>query len=91
MFYNRFGKCNRGDKCPYIHDPDKIAVCTRYVEFFKNYVLLETYIIMIGMVVLPSLAISGVVTTYRNISSFSVTMTQGTHFSVLIPDFKLQQ
>ena len=23
------GKCNRGEKCPYIHDPDKIAVCPR--------------------------------------------------------------
>ena len=29
MYYNRFGKCNRGDKCPFIHDPDKVAVCTR--------------------------------------------------------------
>ncbi|KAL3860040.1 hypothetical protein ACJMK2_010222, partial [Sinanodonta woodiana] len=31
-FYNRFGKCNRGDKCPYIHDPDKIVVCTRFLR-----------------------------------------------------------
>ena len=23
------GKCNKGDECPYIHDPDKIAVCTK--------------------------------------------------------------
>jgi len=30
MYYNRFGKCNHGDTCPYIHDPDKVAVCTRY-------------------------------------------------------------
>lgn len=30
MYYNRFGKCNRGPACPYIHDPDKVAVCTRY-------------------------------------------------------------
>ena len=29
MFYNRFGKCNRKDKCPFIHDPEKVAVCTR--------------------------------------------------------------
>lgn len=29
MYYNRFGKCNRGNSCPYIHDPDKVAVCTR--------------------------------------------------------------
>ena len=30
MYYNRFGKCNRGESCPYIHDPEKVAVCTRY-------------------------------------------------------------
>ena len=29
MFYNRFGKCNRKENCPFIHDPEKIAVCTR--------------------------------------------------------------
>lgn len=29
-YYNRFGRCNRGNACPYIHDPDKVAVCTRY-------------------------------------------------------------
>ncbi|XP_058494801.1 zinc finger CCCH domain-containing protein 3 isoform X1 [Solea solea] len=32
MYYNRFGKCNRGDSCPYIHDPDKVAVCTRFLR-----------------------------------------------------------
>ncbi|KAM9483340.1 zinc finger CCCH domain-containing protein 3 [Clarias gariepinus] len=32
MYYNRFGKCNRGTACPYIHDPDKIAVCTRFLR-----------------------------------------------------------
>uniref|UniRef100_A0A3P8UNM3 Zinc finger CCCH domain-containing protein 3 n=1 Tax=Cynoglossus semilaevis TaxID=244447 RepID=A0A3P8UNM3_CYNSE len=32
MYYNRFGKCNRGDRCPYIHDPDKVAVCTRFLR-----------------------------------------------------------
>ncbi|MGH0192742.1 UNVERIFIED_CONTAM: hypothetical protein FKN15_023485 [Acipenser sinensis] len=32
MYYNRFGKCNRGEKCPFIHDPDKVAVCTRYIR-----------------------------------------------------------
>lgn len=30
MYYNRFGRCNRGQQCPYIHDPEKVAVCTRY-------------------------------------------------------------
>lgn len=33
MYYNRFGKCNRGESCPYIHDPEKVAVCTRYPPF----------------------------------------------------------
>ncbi|KFV66944.1 Zinc finger CCCH domain-containing protein 3, partial [Dryobates pubescens] len=32
MYYNRFGKCNRGDSCPYIHDPEKVAVCTRFLR-----------------------------------------------------------
>ncbi|XP_007899373.1 zinc finger CCCH domain-containing protein 3 [Callorhinchus milii] len=32
MYYNRFGKCNRGEKCPYIHDPEKVAVCTRFLR-----------------------------------------------------------
>ncbi|XP_043543833.1 zinc finger CCCH domain-containing protein 3 [Chiloscyllium plagiosum] len=32
MYYNRFGKCNRGDDCPYIHDPEKVAVCTRFLR-----------------------------------------------------------
>eukprot|EP00118_Oscarella_pearsei_P012996 m.99421 g.99421 ORF g.99421 m.99421 type:complete len:610 (+) comp37067_c0_seq15:385-2214(+) len=32
MFYNRFGKCKKEDKCPYIHDPDKVAVCTRFLR-----------------------------------------------------------
>ncbi|XP_026179081.1 zinc finger CCCH domain-containing protein 3 isoform X2 [Mastacembelus armatus] len=32
MYYNRFGKCNRGTSCPYVHDPDKVAVCTRFLR-----------------------------------------------------------
>ncbi|KAM4628681.1 zinc finger CCCH domain-containing protein 3 [Polymixia lowei] len=32
MYFNRFGKCNRGASCPYIHDPDKVAVCTRFLR-----------------------------------------------------------
>ncbi|XP_056606125.1 zinc finger CCCH domain-containing protein 3 [Triplophysa dalaica] len=32
MYYNRFGKCNHGEACPYIHDPDKVAVCTRFLR-----------------------------------------------------------
>ncbi|XP_033114417.1 uncharacterized protein LOC117114912 [Anneissia japonica] len=31
-YYNRFGKCSRGDKCPYLHDSEKVAVCTRFLR-----------------------------------------------------------
>ncbi|XP_030831015.1 zinc finger CCCH domain-containing protein 3 [Strongylocentrotus purpuratus] len=31
-FYNRYGRCHRGDKCPYIHDPEKVAVCTQFLR-----------------------------------------------------------
>lgn len=33
IFFSRFGRCNNNENCPYIHDPDKIAVCTRF-NFF---------------------------------------------------------
>jgi len=32
IYYNRFGKCNRGDKCNFIHDPSRIALCTRFLN-----------------------------------------------------------
>uniref|UniRef100_A0A6M2CXW7 Zinc finger CCCH domain-containing protein 3 n=1 Tax=Rhipicephalus microplus TaxID=6941 RepID=A0A6M2CXW7_RHIMP len=32
MFFNRFGRCNKGDKCAYVHDPEKVAVCTRFLR-----------------------------------------------------------
>ncbi|XP_076033759.1 zinc finger CCCH domain-containing protein 3 [Oratosquilla oratoria] len=34
LFYNRFGRCTKKDKgeCAFIHDPDKVAVCTRFVR-----------------------------------------------------------
>ncbi|XP_057973394.1 uncharacterized protein At1g21580 [Malania oleifera] len=33
QFYTRFGKCNKDNgKCPYIHDPSKIAVCTKFLN-----------------------------------------------------------
>lgn len=32
QFFTRFGKCNKEDgKCPYIHDPSKIVVCTKFL------------------------------------------------------------
>ena len=32
IYFNRFGKCHRGDKCSFIHDRSRIAVCTQYVN-----------------------------------------------------------
>ncbi|XP_057441812.1 uncharacterized protein LOC130733602 isoform X2 [Lotus japonicus] len=33
QFFTRFGKCNKdGGKCPYIHDPSKVAVCTKFLN-----------------------------------------------------------
>ena len=26
------GKCNRRDTCRYIHDPDKVAVCRKFLK-----------------------------------------------------------
>lgn len=31
MYFCRFGRCNKGSTCPFKHDPEKVAVCTRYV------------------------------------------------------------
>ncbi len=33
MFFNKFGKCNKKEKgvCPYIHDPEKVAVCRKFL------------------------------------------------------------
>ncbi|KAL8059575.1 hypothetical protein ABFX02_03G096800 [Erythranthe guttata] len=33
QFFTRYGKCNKDDgKCLYIHDPSKIAVCTKFLS-----------------------------------------------------------
>ncbi|KAJ0984390.1 hypothetical protein J5N97_002746 [Dioscorea zingiberensis] len=33
QFFTRFGKCNKnGGKCPYIHDPTKVAICTKFLK-----------------------------------------------------------
>ncbi|CAM6111140.1 unnamed protein product [Calypogeia fissa] len=33
QFFTKFGKCNKeSGKCPYIHDPDKVAVCTKFLN-----------------------------------------------------------
>ncbi|KAL8166138.1 hypothetical protein V2J09_007637 [Rumex salicifolius] len=33
QFFTRFGKCNKEEgKCPYIHDPSKTAVCTKFLN-----------------------------------------------------------
>lgn len=33
LFYHRFGKCHRGSACPFEHNPDRVAICTRWVSF----------------------------------------------------------
>ena len=33
LFFTRFGKCNKKEgECPYIHDPEKVAVCTKFLK-----------------------------------------------------------
>jgi len=32
IYFNRFGKCHRGDKCQFIHDRTRIAVCTQFLN-----------------------------------------------------------
>ncbi|XP_043720738.1 LOW QUALITY PROTEIN: zinc finger CCCH domain-containing protein 7-like [Telopea speciosissima] len=33
QFFTRFGKCNKDNgKCPYIHDPTKVAVCMKFLK-----------------------------------------------------------
>jgi len=33
QFFTRFGKCNKNSgKCPYIHDPGKVAICTKFLR-----------------------------------------------------------
>jgi len=32
LFYCRFGKCKRGVSCKFLHDPEKVAVCTRFLR-----------------------------------------------------------
>ncbi|ELT88206.1 hypothetical protein CAPTEDRAFT_77329, partial [Capitella teleta] len=32
IYYNRFGRCYRGNKCPNTHDPKRVAVCTRFLR-----------------------------------------------------------
>jgi len=31
-FFNRFGHCRHGDVCPDIHDPARVAVCTKFLR-----------------------------------------------------------
>ncbi|CAO2834236.1 unnamed protein product [Amaranthus hypochondriacus] len=33
LFFTRFGKCNKVEgKCPFIHDPSKVVVCTKFLN-----------------------------------------------------------
>lgn len=29
LYYCRYGRCNKQSSCSYVHDPDKVAICTR--------------------------------------------------------------
>ena len=44
MFFNKFGKCKKKEDgvCPYIHDPEKVAVCRKFLQgnCFKDNCLL---------------------------------------------------
>jgi len=45
MFFNKFGKCKKKEdgRCPYIHDPEKVAVCRKFLQgnCFKDQCLLS--------------------------------------------------
>ena len=45
MFFNKFGKCKKKEDgvCPFIHDPEKIAVCRKFLQgnCFKDACLLS--------------------------------------------------
>ena len=45
MFFNKFGKCKKKEDgvCPYIHDPEKVAVCRKFLQgnCFKDNCLLS--------------------------------------------------
>jgi len=32
IYFSRFGRCHRGTSCKHIHDPKRIAVCTRFLQ-----------------------------------------------------------
>lgn len=32
LYYIRYGRCSKGKACRFVHDPDKVAVCTRFLR-----------------------------------------------------------
>ncbi|KAK9727895.1 hypothetical protein K7432_001462 [Basidiobolus ranarum] len=32
QYFNRFGRCSKGTKCPFIHDPQRVAICTKFLR-----------------------------------------------------------
>lgn len=38
LFFNRFGRCSRGDKCPYVHDKTRVALCPRFEIILTRYI-----------------------------------------------------
>jgi len=40
MFFNRFGKCERANKCPFRHDVSRVSVCPGFLKvglYFKHF------------------------------------------------------
>jgi hypothetical protein len=32
IFFTKFGKCNKMDSCPYLHDKEKVAICRKFLR-----------------------------------------------------------
>lgn len=75
MFYCKYGKCNKEGSCPFVHDPDKIAICTRFVQNVQYCSLFITFSLLgscAGLVmVTASFLISFHPTRYQHAHSFS--------------------
>ncbi len=56
LFYNRFGRCSRGDSCTYIHDPKRVALCPRFLSFelFHSPVSIAWDILFLMIIIKPN-------------------------------------
>ena len=51
LFYNRYGRCSRGDSCQYIHDPKHVALCPRSINLIyewsiKSYLSILSFLLI---------------------------------------------